>query len=43
VITGVDLNTAPQGLKEIFTVDIPLMPSISLLSATVQGEFRCEG
>jgi Flp pilus assembly protein TadG len=38
------LNSAqlPAGLQDIFTVDIPLMPSISLRSATVYGEFRCE-
>jgi Flp pilus assembly protein TadG len=40
----IDLSSAalPNGLKDIFTVDIPLMPSISLRSATVYGEFRCE-
>jgi len=32
----------PAGLQNIFTVDIPLMPSINLRSATVYGEFRCE-
>jgi Flp pilus assembly pilin Flp len=44
VIAGIQLNSPalPQSLREIFTVDIPLMPSISLLSAQVQGEFRCE-
>ena len=44
VIAGVNLQdpTLPGGLKDAFTVDIPLMPSISLMSAQVQGEFRCE-
>lgn len=32
----------PPSLVDIFTVDIPLMPPISLRSATVTGEFRCE-
>lgn len=44
VKTTVDLssNQLPSGLQDIFTVDIPLMPSISLRSAKVYGEFRCE-
>jgi Flp pilus assembly protein TadG len=42
VIAGVDLHTAPAGIQNIFTVDIPFMPSIDLRSATVEGEFRCE-
>jgi Flp pilus assembly protein TadG len=41
----VDLNNAglPAGLKDIFVVDIPLMPPISLKGATINGVFRCEG
>jgi Flp pilus assembly protein TadG len=41
----IDLNSGalPSGLKNIFTVDIPLMPPISLKGVTVSGEFRCEG
>jgi Flp pilus assembly protein TadG len=44
VKTNIDLssNQLPAGLQDIFTVDIPLMPSISLRSAQVYGEFRCE-
>jgi len=42
VQTSIPLSGAPQSLKDIFTVDIPLMPTISLLNATVEGEFRCE-
>src|SRR5262249_35715783 len=33
----------PSTLQNIFTLNIPLMPPISLRSATVSGEFRCEG
>jgi Flp pilus assembly protein TadG len=32
----------PASLQNIFTVDIPLVPSINLRTATVYGEFRCE-
>ena len=32
----------PGRLQDIFTVDIPLLPSISLTSATIEGQFRCE-
>jgi Flp pilus assembly protein TadG len=44
VRTNIDLNSnqLPGALPDIFTVDIPLMPSISLRSAQVYGEFRCE-
>ena len=42
VIAGVDLQTAPAGVQNIFTVDIPLLPTIDLRSAEVEGEFRCE-
>jgi Flp pilus assembly protein TadG len=42
VQTSIPLSSAPQSLQDIFTVDIPLMPTISLLNATVEGEFRCE-
>jgi len=44
VIAGIDLgsNQLPSGLKNIFTIDIPLLPEINLTSADVQGEFRCE-
>jgi hypothetical protein len=44
VIAGVNLNSPalPGSLVDIFTVDIPLMPPISMRTAVVQGEFRCE-
>jgi len=42
VIAGVNLKTAPAGIQNIFTVDIPLLPTIDLRSAVVEGEFRCE-
>jgi len=33
----------PGRLQDIFTLDIPLIPQISLTSATIEGQFRCEG
>src|SRR4051812_45321078 len=33
----------PQSLQDIFVVDIPLMPPISLKGAQINGVFRCEG
>jgi Flp pilus assembly protein TadG len=42
VIAGVNLKTAPAGIQNVFTVDIPLLPTIDLRSAVVEGEFRCE-
>jgi Flp pilus assembly protein TadG len=42
VIAGVNLRTAPAGIQNVFTVDIPLLPTIDLRSAVVEGEFRCE-
>jgi Flp pilus assembly protein TadG len=40
----IDLNNAglPNSLKDIFTVEIPLLPPIPLRGAAVYGEFRCE-
>jgi Flp pilus assembly pilin Flp len=45
VRTRIDLAGAslPSNLVDIFTLNIPLLPPISLRSATVQGDFRCEG
>lgn len=42
---SINLNDSglPQGLKDIFTVNIPLLPPISLLDAKINGQFRCEG
>ena len=44
VKTQIDLGNAalPAGLVNVFTVDIPLMPPISLRGAKIFGEFRCE-
>jgi Flp pilus assembly protein TadG len=41
----INLNSSalPANLVDIFTLDIPLMPQISLRNATVSGVFRCEG
>jgi len=45
VKVNVDLQNAglPQALKDIFVVDIPMMPPISLKGAQINGVFRCEG
>ena len=34
---------ADSYLTEVFTLEIPLMPQISLTGATISGQFRCEG
>jgi len=41
----IDLSSGslPPNLVDIFTLNIPLMPQISLRNATVTGVFRCEG
>ena len=41
----VDLNSSalPATLKDIFVLDIPLLPPINLRNATINGVFRCEG
>jgi Flp pilus assembly protein TadG len=41
----IDLNDAglPARLQDIFTVNVPLIPPISLTSAEINGQFRCEG
>jgi Flp pilus assembly protein TadG len=41
----IDLSSGslPSNLVDIFTLNIPLMPQISLRNATVTGVFRCEG
>jgi Flp pilus assembly protein TadG len=36
-------SSLSPGLQDIFTVNIPLMPPISLRNAPVSGDFRCEG
>jgi hypothetical protein len=42
----VSINTAnaalPANLKDIFTINVPLMPPI-VTHPTISGEFRCEG
>jgi Flp pilus assembly protein TadG len=39
----INLNNVSQALKDIFVVDIPLLPPIHLENATISGAFRCEG
>ena len=39
----VNLNNVPQALKDVFVVDIPLLPPIHLENAAISGAFRCEG
>jgi Flp pilus assembly protein TadG len=41
----IDLSSPslPAELQNIFTLNIPLLPPISLRSEEVKGEFRCEG
>lgn len=43
VKVNVDLHSASPALQDIFTLDIPLVPQISLLNAQINGVFRCEG
>jgi Flp pilus assembly protein TadG len=42
---SIDLNSSalPANLVDIFTLNIPLLPPISLRDATIEGVFRCEG
>jgi Flp pilus assembly protein TadG len=44
VIVGIQLSSAalPSGLQDIFTIDIPLLPTIPLRGAQIEGQFRCE-
>jgi Flp pilus assembly protein TadG len=44
VLAGIDLGSSslPSGLKNMFTINIPLLPQIDLTSAEVEGQFRCE-
>jgi len=44
VIAGIQLSSPalPSGLKDIFTIDIPLLPTIPLRGAQIEGQFRCE-
>jgi Flp pilus assembly protein TadG len=41
----IDLSSSslPQALQNIFTVDIPFLPPVSLRGSTISSEFRCEG
>ena len=43
VRVSVNINNASLGLQDIFVVDIPLLPPISLKNANISGAFRCEG
>jgi Flp pilus assembly protein TadG len=41
VQASVPVAGAPQSVREIFTIDIPLLPTL-VLTPTIEGEFRCE-
>jgi Flp pilus assembly protein TadG len=41
VTVTIDNGALPQNLKDIFSIDIPLLPSITL-NPTIEGTFRCE-
>jgi len=41
VTVTIDNAALPQNLKDIFSIDIPLLPSITL-NPTIEGTFRCE-
>ena len=43
VRVSVNINNASAGLQNIFVVDIPMLPPISLKNANISGAFRCEG
>ena len=43
VRVSVNINNASAGLQDIFVVDIPMLPPISLKNANISGAFRCEG
>jgi Flp pilus assembly protein TadG len=44
VVVGIDVGNAalPANLRDIFTINVPLLPPI-VTNPTIQGEFRCEG
>ena len=39
----INLNNVSPALKDVFIVDIPLIPPIHLENAAISGSFRCEG
>jgi Flp pilus assembly protein TadG len=41
VQASVPVAGAPQSVQDIFTIDIPLLPTLTL-TPTIEGEFRCE-
>ena len=41
VTVGIDNASLPPDVQSIFTIDIPLLPSIAL-DPTIEGTFRCE-
>ena len=41
VTVSIDNAALPGAIQEIFSIDIPLMPSITL-DPTIEGTFRCE-
>ena len=36
-------SNLPQSLQDIFVLDIPFLPPISLRGASIEADFRCEG
>ena len=38
---AIDKDSLPTGLQEIFSIDIPLLPSFEL-DPQIEGTFRCE-
>jgi hypothetical protein len=41
VTIAIDKDSLPTGLQEIFSIDIPLLPSFEL-DPQIEGTFRCE-
>jgi Flp pilus assembly protein TadG len=41
VQASVPISGAPQSVREIFSIDVPLLPTM-VLTPTISGEFRCE-
>lgn len=42
VRVSIDVSSAPAAVQQTFSVDIPMMPPITL-DPEIEGEFRCEG
>ena len=41
VTVTINNGALPQNIQDIFSIDIPLLPSITL-DPTIEGTFRCE-